>query len=119
MRRFAATAVSVLVIGEWPAAASTQSTCDPAAVAVAISTASPGATIELTAGCTYVPTGPLQVVTQSLTINGNGATLARSAAAGTAAFTSTTGRGSSSLTPPSPPTRQPGTEAESGCPKEG
>jgi hypothetical protein len=41
----------------------------------------------LAQGCTYVLTAALPAIAQDLTINGNGATLHRNTAAGTAAFT--------------------------------
>jgi predicted outer membrane repeat protein len=61
--------------------------CSPAALSVAISGAASGATVSLTSGCSYVLTAALPTVTQDLTIIGNGATLTRSTAPGTPAFT--------------------------------
>jgi len=52
-----------------------------------MASASSGATLSLAAGCVYVLTAGLPEVSQVLTIAGNGATLERSYAPGTAAFT--------------------------------
>src|SRR5271155_1807424 len=57
------------------------------ATARAVSGAASGATLSLAKGCTYVLTAALPTVAQDLTINGNEATLKRSTATGTAAFT--------------------------------
>ena len=65
---------------------STRVPCDPAALASDISSAASGATLGLPAGCVYVLTTALPTVSQNLTINGNGATVKRSTAAGTPAF---------------------------------
>ena len=69
------------------AAAVTGVPCSTPALVSAVSKASDGATLSLAKKCAYVLTAALPTVTQDLTINGNGATLRRSAAAGTAAFT--------------------------------
>lgn len=61
--------------------------CDPAALASDISGAASGATLSLASGCVYVLTAALPTVSRTLTISGNGATLERSAAHGTPAFT--------------------------------
>ena len=65
---------------------STRVPCDPGTLASDISGAASGATLGLLAGCVYVLTTPLPTISQNLTINGNGATVKRSTAAGTPAF---------------------------------
>ena len=57
------------------AAASVPVPCNPAALAAAVTGAADGATLSLAHGCRYVLTAGLPVVTQNLTITGNGATL--------------------------------------------
>jgi len=69
------------------AAAVTEVPCSTLALVSAVSGAASGATLSLAQGCTYVLASALPAVGQDLTINGNGATLRRSTAAGTAAFT--------------------------------
>jgi len=69
------------------AAAVTEVPCSTPALVSAVSGAASGATLSLAQGCTYVLTSALPTVAQDLTINGNGATLHRSTASGTAAFT--------------------------------
>src|SRR4029077_313005 len=85
----AAGTTAVLAGGVMPAAAAavTELPCSPPALVSAVSGAASGATLSLAPGCTYVLTSALPTVAQDLTINGNGATLHRSTAAGTAAFT--------------------------------
>jgi predicted outer membrane repeat protein len=61
--------------------------CQATALSTAISGAASGATLSLTSGCTYVLTAPLPLITRTLTITGNGATVERSYAAGTLDFT--------------------------------
>jgi hypothetical protein len=74
--------------GTQPAeAAVTDVPCSPTALATALATASTGQTVSLAAGCVYVLTEGLPEVSQDLTISGHGATLERSYAAGTPAFT--------------------------------
>jgi predicted outer membrane repeat protein len=53
-------------------------TCSSSALAGAMATPADGATLELATGCTYVLTSGLPMVTNTLTIVGNGATLERS-----------------------------------------
>jgi hypothetical protein len=60
--------------------------CNSAALAAAITSAALGETLRLTASCRYVLTVALPAIGGDLTIAGNGATLQRSAAAGTPAF---------------------------------
>src|ERR1700733_13259345 len=89
-RKMAAAGVAaVLASGAMPAAAATVTRvpCGTPALVSAISGAASGATLSLARGCTYVLTAALPTVSQDLTINGNGATLRRSTAVGTAAFT--------------------------------
>jgi hypothetical protein len=82
------------------AAAFVRVPCNPAALAAAVTGAASGATLSLAPGCDYVLTGALPTVTQNLTINGHGATLERSTAPGTPAFTILTvdGQGDSEVT---------------------
>jgi predicted outer membrane repeat protein len=61
--------------------------CNSAALARVVTGAASGATLSLAPGCHYVLTAGLPMVTQDLTIIGNGATLNRSYAPGTPAFT--------------------------------
>jgi predicted outer membrane repeat protein len=61
--------------------------CKAQALATAISSAASGATLSLADKCAYVLTKALPEVGQNLTITGNGATLERSTATGTPAFT--------------------------------
>jgi hypothetical protein len=85
----AAAAVVAAVLTGMPAAAGTvtQVSCSTPALVSAVSGAASGATLSLAKGCTYVLTAALPTVAQDLTIDGNGATLHRSTATGTAAFT--------------------------------
>jgi hypothetical protein len=85
----AAGAAAILAGGVMPAAAAavTEVPCNTPALVSAVSGAASGATLSLAEGCTYVLTAALPTVAQDLTINGNGATLHRGTAAGTAAFT--------------------------------
>jgi polymorphic membrane protein len=89
----AAGVASVLAGGAMPAAAATaqatvtQVPCSTPALVSAVSGAAAGTTLSLAGACTYVLTAALPTVGQDLTINGNGATLTRSTATGTAAFT--------------------------------
>ena len=69
------------------AATVTPVSCSTPALVSAVSGAASGATLSLAKGCTYVLTAALPTVAQDLTINGNNATLKRSTAVGTAAFT--------------------------------
>jgi predicted outer membrane repeat protein len=69
------------------AAAATSVPCSTSALVKAVSGAASGATLSLARRCTYVLTAALPTVAQDLIIDGNGATLHRSTAAGTAAFT--------------------------------
>jgi hypothetical protein len=69
------------------AAAVTDVPCSTPALVSTVSGAASGATLSLAKGCTYVLTSALPAVAQDLTINGNGATLHRSTAVGTPAFT--------------------------------
>ena len=99
MGRKMAAGTAVGVAAAWPgmmpaaaAAATVTSTatvvpCSAPALARAVSRAASGATLNLADGCTYVLTAALPTVAQDLTINGNGATLQRSTAARTHAFT--------------------------------
>jgi hypothetical protein len=84
----AAGAAAVLAGGVMPAAAAavTEVPCSTPALVSAVSGAASGATLSLAEGCTYVLTSALPAVAEDLTIDGNGATLHRSTAAGTAAF---------------------------------
>jgi hypothetical protein len=84
----AAVGVAAALTGMSAAAAPvTQVSCSTRALVSAVSGAASGATLSLARGCTYVLTAALPTVAQDLTINGNGATLHRSSAIGTAAFT--------------------------------
>ena len=69
------------------AAAVTEVPCSTPALISAVSGAASGTTLSLAKGCTYVLTSALPTVAEDLTVDGNGATLHRSTAAGTAAFT--------------------------------
>ena len=60
--------------------------CSTTALASALTGAAGGETIILAAGCHYVLTAALPPVSASLTIEGRGATLERSTAAGTPGF---------------------------------
>jgi predicted outer membrane repeat protein len=82
-------AAAMLAGGVMPAAAATVTKvpCSTPALDSAVSGAASGTTLSLARGCTYVLTSALPTVVQDLTINGNGATLHRSTAVGTAAFT--------------------------------
>ncbi len=101
MRRLtaAAGALTVVVIGSVAVAtpALAQTPCTAAALISAISTAnSTNGTVTLTSGCTYTLTGinnttdsggvGLPVITGKVTIQGSGATIARSTASGTPTF---------------------------------
>jgi hypothetical protein len=83
--------VTVVAGGVMPAVAeaatATKVSCSTPALVSAVSGAASGATLSLAKGCTYVLTAALPAVAQDLTIDGNGATLQRSTAAGTAVFT--------------------------------
>jgi predicted outer membrane repeat protein len=88
----AAAGVTAVLAGRMmqPAAGATTVTsvrCKTSALVHALSGAASGATLNLAKGCTYVLTAALPTVAENLTINGNGATLLRSSAAGTADFT--------------------------------
>src|ERR1700728_1286912 len=87
----AAGAAAVLAGGGMPAAAraakGTPGAGSTPGLVSAVSGAASGATLSLAKGCTYVLTAALPTVAQDLTINGNEATLKRSTAVGTAAFT--------------------------------
>lgn len=85
----AAGAAAVLAGGVMPAAAAavTEVPCSTPALVSAVSGAASGTTLSLAEGCTYVLTSAPPAVAKDLTIDGNGATLYRSTAAGTAAFT--------------------------------
>jgi Chlamydia polymorphic membrane protein (Chlamydia_PMP) repeat len=61
--------------------------CKAHALITAMTSATAGATLSLADKCVYVLTAALPEVGQNLTITGNGATLERSTATGTAAFT--------------------------------
>jgi len=61
--------------------------CSAAALASDVGSASSGETLSLAPGCVYLMTAGLPVVSQDLAIAGNGATLERSSAPGTPAFT--------------------------------
>ena len=60
--------------------------CNAAALSTAVSDAASGATLYLTSGCTYVLTAGLAAITDTLTIDGRGATVERSYASGTKDF---------------------------------
>jgi predicted outer membrane repeat protein len=60
--------------------------CNSAALPTAISDAVSGATLSLTSGCIYVLTAGLPAITDTLTIDGRGATVERSYASGTKDF---------------------------------
>jgi predicted outer membrane repeat protein len=60
--------------------------CNATALHTAISDAVSGATLYLTPGCTYVLTAGLPAITDTLTIDGRGATVERSYASGTKDF---------------------------------
>jgi predicted outer membrane repeat protein len=72
--------------------------CSVQALASAVASAAGGTTLSLAAGCVYNLTAALPEVSQVLTITGNGATLQRSYAADTPAFTILTVAGSGILT---------------------
>jgi len=72
--------------------------CSTPALTSAVASAASGTTLSLAARCVYHLTAPLPQVSQVLTITGNRATLQRSEAAGTAAFTILTVTGSGTLT---------------------
>jgi len=61
--------------------------CNPATLAADVASASSGARLSLAPSCVYHLTAGLPVVSQDLTISGNRATLERSYAPGTPAFT--------------------------------
>jgi predicted outer membrane repeat protein len=69
------------------ASAAVRVPCSAAALASTITAAPAGQTLSLAAHCLYQLAAPLPVVTQNLTIDGHDATLARSSALGTPAFT--------------------------------
>src|ERR1700733_9642875 len=83
----AAVLAGVMMPAAAGAATVTPVSCSTPALVSAVSGAASGATLSLAKGCTYVLTAALPTVAQDLTINGNGATLRRSTAVGTAAFT--------------------------------
>jgi hypothetical protein len=83
----AAAAAAVLPGMSAAAATVTPVSCSTPALVRAVSGSASGATLSLAKGCTYVLTAALPTVAQDLTIDGNGATLHRSTATGTAAFT--------------------------------
>jgi predicted outer membrane repeat protein len=90
-RMLAAMAVSAVVVTgaggtAAQAAPAARVPCDAASLAAAIRGAVDGATLSLTSGCTYVLTAALPAIIHDLTIAGNGATLRRSTAPGTPAF---------------------------------
>jgi predicted outer membrane repeat protein len=96
--RVLATATGIVVAGalvaaglggapQAQAAAAVDVPCSASALASAMASAGSGATLSLATGCVYVLTAGLPEVSQVLTIAGNGATLERSYAAGTASFT--------------------------------
>jgi predicted outer membrane repeat protein len=60
--------------------------CNAAALPTAISDAASGATLYLTSGCTYVLIAGLPAITDTLTIDGRGATVERSYTSGTKDF---------------------------------
>jgi predicted outer membrane repeat protein len=60
--------------------------CNPTALPTAVLDAASGATLYLTPGCTYVLTAGLPPITDTLTIDGRGATVERSYASGTTDF---------------------------------
>jgi predicted outer membrane repeat protein len=68
------------------AQATVRAGCGTADLVAAVSSASEGETLSLAAGCTYVLTAGLPLISVDLTIDGNGATLERSTAAGTPPF---------------------------------
>ena len=85
---------TVAAVGLWPAqaaqaspAATVHVPCSAAALASDIASAASGETLTLAAGCAYNLTAALPVVGQNLTIAGNQATLKRSTATATPAFT--------------------------------
>jgi predicted outer membrane repeat protein len=86
----AATLMAAGLAGTQPALAAAASPvfvpCSTRALASAMAGAGGGETIRLTAFCDYVLTAALPPVAASLTIEGRGATLKRSTAAGTPAF---------------------------------
>jgi predicted outer membrane repeat protein len=69
------------------APAGTKVPCDSAALASAIGNASSGDTLSLAHSCLYTLTSSLPIIENDLTIDGNDATLERSYAPGTPAFT--------------------------------
>ena len=80
------------VVNMWPGQARAVSAvvnvpCNASALAADISGGASGQTLNLAPGCIYQLTAALPTVGQDLTITGNGATLARSKAAGTPQFT--------------------------------
>jgi predicted outer membrane repeat protein len=68
-------------------AATTRVPCDPATLATAVASAASGQTLSLAGHCIYQLTAALPTVSQNLTILGNDATLQRSYAQATPAFT--------------------------------
>jgi predicted outer membrane repeat protein len=88
----AAAAAAAAAAGPWPAQAAEAAPavhvpCRTTALAGAISGASSGETLTLSTQCNYKLTTGLPIVSQDLTILGHGATLRRSSAAATPAFT--------------------------------
>jgi predicted outer membrane repeat protein len=93
-RRAAGPITLVAAVGLWPAqaayaapAAAVRVPCSTTALASAIGSATSGETLTLAFHCTYRLTAGLPAVTQNLTITGNHATLLRSTAPATPAFT--------------------------------
>jgi predicted outer membrane repeat protein len=83
----AALAAMITGLGGGSAQAAVRVPCNPTALSAAMTTASTGGTLSLAAGCDYVLTAGLPAVTGTVTITGNAATLLRSSAPGTPAFT--------------------------------
>jgi predicted outer membrane repeat protein len=73
--------------GPAQAAAFVRVSCGSAALAAAVTSAASGTTLSLAPGCDYVLTAALPTITGDLTIDGHGATVERSDAPGTPAFT--------------------------------
>lgn len=95
LARIAACAVAAVSTGMWglvPAQAARASSdivtvpCSVHALVLAMNNISSGEVLSLASNCTYLLTQGLPVVSEDLTISGNGATLQRSYAPGTPAF---------------------------------
>jgi predicted outer membrane repeat protein len=86
----AATMMATGLLGLAPAQAAPAATvsvpCSVRALVLAVTSVSSGEELSLARGCTYLLTQGLPVVSEDLTIEGNGATLERSDAPGTPAF---------------------------------